>query len=165
MKNTLCILAFLLSVSAAQAQYQERALVSASGFQGEAAGYYVEYSLGELAIGTFTAGGYTALVGFHQPPLEPSTGIPLLSEHIQVKAFPNPTRSWVNVQLSENGKDKVRHLTLIDVRGIPVMHFNGEELTSNPFQISLRDLHPGMYFMRVVFADGSWQVIKVSLIK
>ncbi|MEE4177201.1 MAG: T9SS type A sorting domain-containing protein [Bacteroides sp.] len=147
------------------AQYQERALVSASGFQGEAAGYFVEYSLGELAIGTFSAGGYTALLGFHQPPLDPSTDIPLLNGAIQVKAFPNPTRSWVNVQVSENGKDQIRHLSLIDMRGITVMHFNGQELTSNPYQISMRDLHPGMYFMRVVFADGTWEVIKVSLIK
>ena len=165
MKTLMISLSCLLLSLPLWAQYQERALVSASGFQGQAAGYSVEYSLGELAIGTFTAGGLTALVGFHQPPPDASTGIPLLNSLIQVRAFPNPTSAWVNVQLSGNGKDQLRHLSLIDVRGIPVMHFNGQELTSNPFRIYLRDLHPGMYFMRVVFADGSWQVIKISLIK
>jgi|GEM_PF-1655544 len=147
------------------AQYQERALVSTAGWQGQAAGYFVEFSLGELAIGTFSAGGYTALVGFHQPPIDPSTAIPLLNDRIFVNVYPNPTRSFVYVQLFENGKDQIRQLSLIDMRGITVMHFNGQELTSNPFHISMRDFHPGIYFMRVVFTDGTWQVIKVSFVK
>jgi hypothetical protein len=165
MKNLLILLFCCILSLPLWAQYQERALVSAAGWQGQAAGYFVEFSLGELAIGTFSAGGYTALVGFHQPPAQSATDIPTLSDRIFVNVYPNPTRAWVNVQLIENGKDQVRHLSLIDMRGITVLHFNGKELISNPFTISMRDFHPGIYFMRVVFTDGSWQVIKVSLIK
>ena len=165
MKNILISLFCCLLSLPLFAQYQERALVSAAGWQGQAAGFFVEFSLGELAIGTFSAGGYTALVGFHQPPVQPATDIPLVDDRIFVNVYPNPTRTWVNVQIFENGKDQVRPLRLIDMRGITVMHFNGQELTSNPFNISLRDLHPGIYFMRGGFTDGTWQVIKVSLVK
>jgi hypothetical protein len=165
MKNLLILLICCFLTLPLQAQYQERALVSAAGWQGQATGYSVEFSLGEPAIGTFTAVGYTALVGFHQPPVQPTTHIPLFDDCIYVNVYPNPTRAWVNVKLFENGKDQIRYLSLIDMRGITVMHFNGQKLTSNPFTISIRDLHPGIYFMRVVFTDGSGQVIKVSLIK
>ena len=163
-KNAILLICCFLSVPL-WAQYQERALVSASGYQGQAAGYFVEFSLGEPAIGTFSAAGYTALVGFHQPAVQPTTHIPWFEDCIYVNVYPNPTQAWVNVKLFENGKDQIRYLSLVDMRGITVMHFNGQKLTSNPFTISIRDHHPGIYFMRVEFTDGSRQVIKVSLLK
>ncbi len=165
MKNLIIFLFCCFLALPLWGQYQERVLVSTAGWQGQAAGYFVEFSLGELAIGTFNAGGYTALVGFHQPPIDPSTAIPMLNDRIFVNVYPNPTRSFVYVQLYENGKDQIRHLSLIDMRGISVMHFNGQELTSNPLSLSLAHLHPGIYFMRVMFTDGTWQVIKVSLVR
>jgi hypothetical protein len=68
------------------------------------------------------------------------------------------------VQLHENDKIRLRKIILTDIRGLEVKHLNGNDLTSNPISIAMDALHPGIYFMRVVFYDGSWKVIKVSLV-
>jgi len=162
-KNAILLICCFLSVPL-WAQYQERALVSASGYQGQAAGYFAEFSLGEPAIGTFSAAGYTALVGFHQPTVNSATDISYLNDCTSITVYPNPTNSWVNVQLHENDKIRLRKIILTDIRGLEVKHLNGKDLTSNPISIAMDDLNPGIYFMQVVFYDGSWKVIKVSLV-
>jgi len=146
------------------AQYLEGPLVSASGYQGQAAGYLVEYSLGEPAIGTFTEGGFTFLVGFHQPSIASATDIPLIEGRNYFNVYPNPARSFLYVQFYNNGKDRIRQLSLIDMRGVTVMQIPGHELDSDPFQISLDGMHPGLYLLQILFTDGARQVKIVSFI-
>lgn len=165
MKNIIIIFLSFFLAAPVQAQFQERALVAASGFQGQAADFFFEYSLGEISIGSFVSHNLYLLVGFQQPPQQWTSSIPQNENKIFVNVYPNPTRSFVYFKVSENDRVKVSCLSLIDMWGRSVLHYFGNELSSNPFQISIKNLHPGIYFLRVDFKDGTWQVIKISIVK
>jgi hypothetical protein len=156
------VIAFML-LFAAEATIAQQVVASA-GNTGITAGYTVDWTLGEPAIGTFMEGGYTFMVGFHQPSIAPDTDIPIIGDRNYINVYPNPARSFIYLQLHDNRTERIRQLSLIDMRGVTVMHIPGHELDSDPFQISLDGKPPGLYLMQMVFTDGTRQVVKVSVI-
>ena len=164
MKNLIFTFFSLFLAASLHAQYLERALVSASGFHGQTAGYSFEYSLGEPSIGSFVFDNLNILVGFHHPLEQLDTSIPFIGDRVFVNVYPNPTRSFIYVQFFETEHNMVRQLNLTNMLGKTVLSYSGKDLTSNPFKISMTDLHPGIYFLRVDFANLTSQVISISYV-
>lgn len=164
MKRTLTLLLFLFFTSVVFAQYQERYLISSAGYYGQASGYYVSFSLGELVTGSFSAGGYTALVGFQQPSTGFAQGITEFTSHYRLEVFPNPTIGQAYIRLADGAPEAVSGYYLFDTHG--TMVFRQETIPNQfPFEISMRHLLPGMYFLRVHFVNGSAQTEKLILVK
>ncbi|MFN3556288.1 MAG: T9SS type A sorting domain-containing protein [Bacteroidales bacterium] len=146
------------------AQWQERALVSSGGYQGSLAGFTVEFSIGEIAIGYWQNGDYHILAGFHQPPAGAGTNTENLTQLQNIRVWPNPTRSSIYIDFQNINVSDLKSVIITDMRGIIVMEFGHWEIHSNPMQVWLKDLHPGIYFIRFVSQDGQYRVLKVSLI-
>jgi len=145
-------------------QWQERALVSASGHQGEVAGFQVEHSLGELSVGMWQIGEYTVLVGFHQPQLSSSTSTDKLLVRMPINVYPNPARNYIYIDFQDASTWDIESVVITDMRGVTVMDFKTIDINNQPFYVSLKDLMAGMYFVRVLSVNGQWQVKKISLV-
>ncbi len=72
----------------------------------------------------------------------------------EIKAYPNPTRGLVNIFMDKTLQLNLRNIYLTDLRGVLVNSFPGNELNVYPVTLSLTPLHPGIYFMLLVFGDG-----------
>ncbi|WP_423736258.1 M60 family metallopeptidase [Chitinophaga caseinilytica] len=88
------------------------------------------------------------------------TGIPEANgEHANIKVYPNPTSSFVNVTLNGEGK-RALDLRMTDITGT-LMHarraFGGETV-----QVDMSRMPPGMYFLQVLSKHG---VITKKVIK
>jgi hypothetical protein len=164
MKKTLTLLLFLVFTSVVFAQYQERYLISSAGYYGQASGYYVSFSLGELVTGSFSAGGYTALVGFQQPLPGSAQGITEFTSLYRLEVFPNPATEVAYIRLVDGVPEAISGYYLVDMHGTLV---HRQETIPNqfPFEISMRHLLPGMYFLRVHFTNGRSQTEKLILVK
>lgn len=87
-------------------------------------------------------------------------------DNLEVKAslnvFPNPAMEEVNVQV--NGKiEGVAKLQLFDTDGRLVCEFTYENMSGN-YRISLSNLAPAFYYLRVSSKQNSWnaKVLKVN---
>lgn len=84
-----------------------------------------------------------------------ATGIPTISVNDpRFKVFPTPSREVVHIQASEKEN---YHATLYDLQGRVVL-----KNLENPIQMSLTDLNPGVYFLKIQQLEGHflYKIIK-----
>jgi len=79
-------------------------------------------------------------------------GINKIENASEISLYPNP----VNELLTINTKKAIDRVELIDVLGKTSMHFlNGSN------QLSVGDVSPGMYTLKISFSDGSFAIKKI----
>lgn len=72
-----------------------RQVVGSTGASGKTDGVQIDYTIGEVAVATFSIPGRMLTQGFHQPGMIPSyNGFPVSG----FKLYPNPANSFVNVE-------------------------------------------------------------------
>ncbi len=165
MKQMILLFLCFFQVSLLSGQYQQRPLISATGFQGQAAGYYIDFSVGDLMVGNFSAAGFQFYAGFHQPPSSASSNEDLSPSGDMVILYPNPTSGLVHVRMNEKTFNDFDWISLTDLKGVDVMFFRKGNVNSNPFVISLDELTPGVFFFRLHYSIGSVKVIKIIYLK
>ncbi len=110
-------------------------------------------TIGETAVAIFTSSDYVLTQGFQQPRLSFLPGV--APAGTGVKAYPNPVRDFVNIELfGETGRSF----------RITMSNFNGTVLYSTDInfeskywyiqEIPVTSLSSGLYFINVVSRDG-----------
>ena len=145
-------------------QFNSPYLISSSGDSYSNANLYMDFSLGEIVVETFLLSQnplplvYNILTqGFHQPVLKTHTG---LSEiNVATKVYPNPTSSFVTVEL-EN--DDTGDILIYDIHGKLITTYKFYKERKKQLDFSL--LSQGNYFIHININDKK-DINKIQKIK
>ena len=158
-KKLLLLFAFMAAagVHFARAQSVTPSVVNASGGYFTAGGTQLSYSLGEVAIQTFTANSKILTQGVLQPEAI-NTGIKnQIIPQSSISIYPNPFSSKVWVKIDppiENGR-------------VIIYSMNGDKVYENNFDpdgFELSVLKPGIYMLFVMY-KGNEQVSTFKIVK
>lgn len=158
MKKISSSLIFLLLCLTCWGQSLERSVISSGGSYLENGNLSLSFTIGEVAIATRTGGSFIITEGFQQTEVVavPTTGIKTPEYINNIIAYPNPTESFLNINL--NTKKPVDLIfELFDQLGRRT-RFSGESLKENlsiQHQIDLMGLPAGIYQLLVKTNHGN----------
>lgn len=119
-------------------------VVSSAGATQEAAGYEVNWTLGEPVIETFSSVSNILTQGFHQTKLViTAIGEPEIMAS-ELKVYPNPTSDFFIIHFSSELKDK--HYSLFDMTG-KMLELNS--ILETDTKINVRKLASGTYLLHI----------------
>lgn len=154
-------LGFLLMSISTHLCWSQEDFVAVGG-DGSAASGSVSYSVGQVAY-DHDASGLNGSVneGVQQPDLTISTASinEAMADKAKVLLYPNPTTSYVNLQLEVDQMD-ASFCELYDVNGKCILK---QMITSELSVISLVDLSPSTYFLKVY--NQSTEIKSFKIIK
>ena len=161
MKNLLSII-FSALPSLIFAQSTERSVIASNGGYGS----NISFSIGEVVVASGTPGTVTLYQGFQQP--DPSSiGILDITKDLSIKAFPNPTKGLVTLELSTLN-DLALTISVFDASGkltiLPVTELNlkGEATHS----IDFSNLEAGNYYVQIQNIEGTLnRSLKIQKVK
>ena len=140
--NRKLLFVLLLSICYLGAYGQPHDLVSASGASFKNNTGSLSFSIGELAITTYTSSSSVLTQGFHQTRLR--TGVPVVAiPAIQMSVYPNPVKDLLSLQVDQpEGFDYL----LYDTRGVL---FDRGQILGERTEIDFSALPPAIYILRV----------------
>ncbi len=148
----------LAMISLAMSQTASPELVSSAGENFNNSTYQLDWSIGECATTTHSAGSYTLTQGFHQSTLV-ATEVEDLATDINISVYPNPTTNLLMIDfLTSEGLGNV--ITVTDINGKTLQQ---AEVTTDREQLNFSDYANGVYFISVSqlrLANGENQIIK-----
>ncbi|MBN2890318.1 MAG: T9SS type A sorting domain-containing protein [Bacteroidales bacterium] len=129
----------LLVLSFSLVEGQE--LVGSAGGSFETATYSMDWSVGEVATSTYSAGSYTLSEGLHQNFIT----VEAIDQVVEfgISIFPNPTSDFININSSEIANFDVK---IIDVDGRNIVNQN---VTGNQTQIDFTNFANGIYILSI----------------
>lgn len=153
------IISCLSGVGIISAQSLTPQVIASSGTNYASGSSQLEYTIGEVATSTLTAGGNTLTQGFHQPELS-FASLQDYANDYTFTLYPNPTQQFVTV---ESNKEEDMQVFVYDANGKAIMvsvEFN-QKIT-----LDLQTLAAGSYVLMVAKPSGaplhSYTVIKKS---
>lgn len=142
----------LLTSAFCFAQSMERQVVASSGGQSNVSGTQIDWTLGEVVVGTATGSGFTVNEGFHQ------TFIKITSvdevEKWDLELYPNPTQDFIN--LNPKSFTEEYKLRLFDSSGKNLLESNN----TGPSKVNLEFLPNGVYILQFI-ANNQIQTYKI----
>lgn len=132
-------------------------LISTSGNSHQNGDMQITWSLGELMIETFSSPGNSLTQGFNQPQLTVTNVQANELAEINVLLYPNPTHSFINIQLDEY-RDTKFYIYTIDGRLLV-----SEKIASDITTIDLQQFNSGIYLVKILHDRSllkTYQVIK-----
>ena len=153
----LVVLSFLwLNLTQAQESF------NAAGGDASGSGGTAAYSIGQLAYTSNTDATGSSAQGVQQAYEIFIVGLEQVSTwNISLKAFPNPTTHYLNLELNELPQNEDLFYQVFDVHGRLLSHVR---ITSELSQINMNDLIPATYFVNVVNQSNkkfqSFKIIK-----
>ena len=156
MKYTFIVLLFVLTGWGLSAQQLAPSVLASSGSHGQAGNYSLDWTLGEATVSTSRSGDFILTQGFHQPELLVIIGSIDVDLDVEVRAFPNPVLSGINISTEETGLG----YSVIDEKGQRCMGV--KPLSAGGQFIDLTLAPKGMLFIHVWRKDRMIKVIKVE---
>ena len=144
-----------LAANALNAQNLGPAVVATAGETFSTNSLYVEWTVGELMIESFS-GSLTLTQGFHQSDLQVTSIGDRGKELGEVKVYPNPTQGSLIIQRENGGELSV---AVLDLRGGLLFQRN---LPSSQSQLDLSHLPSGIYLVRVSSGNRAIQSFRVQ---
>jgi hypothetical protein len=145
MKRLIIILITMFYVSAAGAQNKQEEIASSGGYKVNG-GLSISWTLGETIIPASKNGNLVLIPGFQEMMM-----ITKVEENIDVqvhiKVFPNPAGEILNIQFDALVEDEIE-LTIVDFEGVLVKKDIIETALTEK-QVDLKNLPPGIYFLRL----------------
>jgi hypothetical protein len=144
------ILAFGLNTLNAQE------LVSTTGGVYSDANLNVSWSVGEVAIETFTDGNYVLTQGFQQPGLV-LVGVEDFDEQFSnIKVYPNPTSDYVRLDLN------------VDIQNLSyrVLNASGKIIENKKIQdpstrVSFTEVESGLYLIHLMDGEKTMKIFRI----
>lgn len=133
-------------------------IISTSGSSFSSGSVQLDYTLGELVIATFTNTSSIYTQGFHQPEMiitEVSTNEAIR----EIKIFPNPTESSVQVQLPNKNIEFIISIYSSDGK----LLISSKTRESNEVMLNISNFAQGTYLLKVAQNDSvfsSFVIIK-----
>ena len=148
----LCLTTFVLTIQAQQT-------IPATGGNATGSGGTVSYSIGQITYHIFEGTGGSVAQGVQQPyEISVVTAIGNTDGIIlEYKVYPNPTQGFIRLTIDpfEDGNFKFR---LYDLNGILLQD---KKVSSEETEISLENLFPAMYFLKVLKDNKEVKVFKI----
>jgi hypothetical protein len=145
MKRLIIILITMFYFSTTGAQNKQEVIASSGGFKVNG-GISISWTLGETIIPASKNGNLVLIPGFQEMMM-----ITKVEENIDVqvhiKVFPNPAGEILNIQFDALVEDEI-DLTIVDFEGVLVKKDIIETAITEK-QVDLKNLPPGIYFLRL----------------
>lgn len=152
MKKTFFAIAILLSQICVAQQ-----LTSSNGNSFKNANLQMDYAVGEVAIATFQQGNTQISQGMMQPTYQVSVAAnDAFDEAFSLKAFPNPTSGWLQIETDFEAFDKY---FISDSQG-KIIHQSAFQYQA----IDLSFLPKGVYFLQLISKKGIFKNIKIEVL-
>jgi hypothetical protein len=142
MKPIFVLLALLFAATVTQSQQ----VVASSGNSGSAAGYTVDWTLGEPVIETISSSGNILTQGMHQTKLLVTAISEIEFPGVEVKVYPNPTGRFLKIEVLQTGNELFFY-EISDITGRKVVL---KELQGNTEEIDMGSFVSGIYFLYVL---------------
>ena len=159
MKKLLYFGVILVGISSTYSQSLSPQVIASSGNSFSNASARIEFTVGEVATSTLTAGSNTLTQGFQQPEVEIFSLENYHSDY-SFTLYPNPTEQFVTV-VSTKEEDMQVHIFDLNGKAISVSSVFQQKIT-----IDMQTLSAGSYIMRITTKSGiplhSYTVIKKS---
>lgn len=134
-------------------------VIASSGTTFTSASAKLEFTIGEVATSTLTAGGNTLTQGFHQPEIQ-FNSLENYNPDFVFTLYPNPTEQLVTV---ESSKEENMQVHVYDANGKAIIV---SSVFEQKITIDLQTLAAGSYIFRITTKDGkplhSYTVLKKS---
>ena len=138
------------------AQELNPSVISAGGETFTASGYSLDFVIGEIVTESFTEQGVMLTQGF----LQGKEGETTINEQTinadNIDVYPNPSSDMVYIKCE--AKDKPIHIEIVDMQGCVVSLV---QFKNNPMAVSLNQLKPGLYVLRLIFPDHKFVIKKI----
>ena len=120
-------------------------LISSAGEHYEGTSYQLDWSIGEIAVETYTGTSYILTQGFHQNTYTVSAVKKLKFDNVEITAYPNPTTDFITIENS----DKLQKELTVEVVDIQGKIYLIEKYTSDKKKVNFAKFSAGMYFLNV----------------
>ncbi|WP_372949712.1 T9SS type A sorting domain-containing protein [Mariniphaga sp.] len=148
------IFVLLALVFAAATSYAQE-VVASSGNSGSAAGYTVDWTLGEPVIETIAGSGNILTQGMHQTNLLVTAVSEMEFPGLEVKVYPNPTGRFLKIEIIQTGNEPFFYETS-DITGRKSVL---KQMQTNTEEIDMGSFVSGIYFLNVV--SQNHKIVKV----
>ena len=147
----------ILIVCFVSAQSVTPELVSSSGGHYEGSSYQLDWSIGEVAVETYTGTTYTLSQGFHQNTYTVTAVKKLKFDNVEITAYPNPTSDFITIKNS----DKLQKDLTVEVADIQGKIYLIEKYTSDKKKVNFAKFSAGMYFLNVKLKGTTIKSFKI----
>ena len=120
--------------------------------------YNLSFTIGEIAIQTFTQNQIILTQGFHQEDYQ-ITQINELNNNFDINIFPNPTKDIINIDC--NITNSKADLYIKDTRGA-IIYFLLDFSTNEIQRIDFSQFSPGVYFIEIELNLKNKTVYKIQ---
>jgi type 1 fimbria pilin len=157
MKRTFLVFISLCGATYVSSQSLTPQVIASSGNSFSSGSAQIEFTIGEVATTSLTAGGNTMTQGFHQPEISYSS-LQDFNDAYQFTLYPNPTEQFITVQSSI---DDTKQIRLYDAVGKEIMI---TPVFNDRITVDLQTLAAGSYVFYITTEHGkplhSYTVIK-----
>lgn len=134
-----------------------QSVITPAGHYHESGQMSMSWTLGETMIETFVSADIVLTQGFQQPVLEVSTLTKEPGLDFQITAFPNPTRSHINISTNLLQAESLIY-SVYDLQG---RFIAGNPLDGFQTRIAFNDYEAGIYFIRILQDDKPVTTFKI----
>ncbi|MES2764819.1 MAG: T9SS type A sorting domain-containing protein [Bacteroidota bacterium] len=157
---------FLLCSSATIAQQADTEVIANAGDSYIASEMILSWTIGEVAIESYSNGNILMAQGFHQPKVTVSMLAEVAGFKNDVSLFPNPAVEYINIQLSNNFSQANLTNVKAELRDITgKLVFTGE-FSGRAYTIDLERIANGSYILQLTSAQqtllGSYKIEKLK---
>jgi hypothetical protein len=142
MRTIVLFTMILLSISVSA----QRQIVSTAGETDKNSAGSISWTMGEVVAGTLGSGELMLSQGFQQGSIEVKTGLVNSSEFsIDIKAYPNPVRDKMNLELVNPGKLPL-YVELYNIKGVLLQR---REVNASELELNFQNYASGQYVLRI----------------
>ncbi len=152
MKKLVVLLSIMFIATTISAQEIEREVVASAGTTSASEGYTISWTLGEVAVSTLTAEGYTLSQGFHQGAYAVTAIDDLLPENYEMNVYPNPSPDYVTFSYDFPEEERIiLRLYSLDGKLLQEQELNPE---AKKVQVDLQAYSASTYILKVISVQG-----------
>jgi len=122
----------------------QNSVIGSTGTSATAGSVMIDYTIGEIVIETFTAGGQTLTQGFHQSTLH-MVAIENAGYFPEISIYPNPSSDLVNIDIPSSYN--MMDINLYDVNGKLIRNFSDAQ---GKITFDVGTLAGGTYYLQMI---------------
>ena len=162
MRHFQLLLAFNFLLVISYGQSISSSVIASGGGSYEAGGINLSWTIGELAVETFTTSNLILTQGFQQGYYEITSVNDPLVKSIDLDIYPNPAIDFITIKIKNTDVKSVR-LELYSIDGVLVVNELWEN-TGAPYKFQVNRFNANQYILKVIDLDNkntsSFKIIK-----
>lgn len=162
MRHLQLLLAFNFLLVIGYGQSISSSVIASGGGSYEAGGISLSWTIGELAVETFTTSNLILTQGFQQGYYEITSVNDPLVKSIDLEIYPNPAIDFINIEIKNTEVKSVR-LELYNIDGALITNEQWEN-TGAPYKVQLNRFSANQYILKVIDLDtknlSTFKIIK-----